>query len=61
MIKLGQVYLNPLTGLERTVISFDRQEDRIILKRYDERYGTVYTRWTFKQLKERCILKEEIK
>lgn len=60
MIKVGQVYVNPLSGVERTVINIDRKEDKIVLKWYDERYGTLYTRWTPKQLKERCILKEEI-
>lgn len=61
MVKLGQIYVNPLSGVERTVINVDRKEDIVVLKWYDERFGTLYSRWSFKELKEKCILKEETK
>lgn len=61
MIKIGQVYVNPLSGVERTIINVDRKEDTVVLKWYDERFGTLYSRWTFKQLKEEYVLKEETK
>lgn len=63
MIKLGQVYISKLNNIEQTVIAVDGQNetDRVVLKFYTPSYGTLYVSYTVKDLKERCILKEETK
>lgn len=63
MIKLGQIYINKLSHIEYTVIAIhgQKENDRIILKFYTTVFGTLYASYSVKDIKERCILKEETK
>lgn len=60
MFKIGQVYVSKTTGVERTVIHVQGQNenDYITFKIYYPNYGVIYSAWTIKQVNERLIIKE---
>lgn len=63
MFKVGQIYVSKLTGVERTVIHVQGQNenDYITFKTYCPNYGVIYSAWTIKHANERLTLKEETK